>query len=107
MNKVAILIDGAFYLKRLPHVKEGVNDKCAKEVAGSIREIIRGHLEKLTETQEVALYNDQEGDKSSTLMPHLYAQHYRTFYYDASPYEGTLQSPIKKLGDRLLRNEKI
>ena len=104
MNKVAVLIDGGYYLKKLPHVikqlshvKKTVDATCPKSVAKSIQQITYGHLKKLSEAQEFSLYSDQKRDKSSALVPNFYAQHYRTFYYDALPYEGKTKTPMSEM----------
>ena len=94
MNKVAILIDGGFYLKQLPLVRKDVDITSAQSVAKSIQQLVRGHLKKLSKTQEFSLYGDQGKGKKSTLVPNLYAQHYRTFYYDALPFDGKTRTPI-------------
>ena len=103
MNKVAILIDGGFYLKRLssalkkfPHISEEIDTERAKDVAKSIQLITNGHLKKLSKTQEFSLYGDQGKGKKSTLVPDYYAQYHRTFYYDALPYEGATHTPINE-----------
>jgi hypothetical protein len=44
MNKVAILIDAEFLLKRLPSVCPSVDHKSARAVANAISRLVTGHL---------------------------------------------------------------
>ena len=44
MNKVAILIDAGFLLKRLPSVCPSVDHKSARAVANAISRLVTGHL---------------------------------------------------------------
>lgn len=79
MSKVAILIDGGYFLKRLPQVRKDVDAKNAKSVVNSIYQLVHSHLEKLNETHCVK-------NKFQLL--------YRTFYYDAKPYIYKMQRPV-------------
>lgn len=99
MDRVAILIDGGFYLKRIGVVQADVDIKSVEDIAVSIRRLVRGHLEKLAEVQRKTLYNLNSKNKEFTLESNWYAQHYRTFYYDAPPYKIDTTRPVS--GDRL------
>ena len=79
MTKAAILIDGGYFLKRLPAIRKDIDTTNAGEVARSIKQLIRGHLEQLNRYCE---------------SPHYINLLYRGFYYDAPPYEGKLHTPI-------------
>lgn len=81
MNKVAILIDGGYFLKRLPSVRPDVDPTSAKAVANSIEQLIRRHLETLNKIHHVP-------DSLQLL--------YRSFYYDAKPYDQKAHLPISK-----------
>ena len=102
MNTVAILIDGGFFLKRLPYVRKDVDMNDAHSIHLAIQQLVRGHLSKLNKRQQASLrqHGNNKGVNSkqvSNLMiwePNRYAQLYRCFYYDALPYGGTGHRPI-------------
>ena len=66
MAKAAILIDGGYYLKRLPAVRRDVDPTDPEAVGASVRQLIRSHLEHLNEVHRV---------------PNFYGLLYRAFYY--------------------------
>ena len=82
MTKAAILIDGGYFLNRLPTVRSDVNVADADEVAESIMQLIRGHLTQLNKV-----------DKAPNILGLLY----RGFYYDAMPYVGKIHTPVGKV----------
>ena len=43
--KVAILIDGGYYLRRLRYVRKDIDDSDPDSVARSIRQLINNHLQ--------------------------------------------------------------
>ena len=71
MTKVAILIDGGFFLKRLPSVRRDINSTEPEAVARAIAQLVRSHLEHVNGTAAAAS---------------PWALLYRCFYYDARPY---------------------
>ena len=79
MIKVAILIDGGYFLKRLPTVRTDVDPTDPDDVARSIRQLVRSHLDQFNAVWKVA-------DANQLL--------YRTFYYDARPYGRKAHKPI-------------
>ena len=79
MIKAAILIDGGYFLRRLPTVRRDINVHDPKAVAQSVNQLVRGHLSQL---------NDVYG------LPNYFQLLYRTFYYDAQPYEGKEHTPV-------------
>ena len=79
MIKVAVLIDGGYFLKRLPAVRPDVDSTDPREVTRSIWQLVRRHLEQLNEVWKVQ-------DANQLL--------YRTFYYDARPYDRKAHKPI-------------
>ena len=81
MTKVAILIDGGYFLKRLPVVRRNINVQDPHEVANSVNQLVRGHLDQLNK-----VYN----------LPNYFQLLYRTFYYDADPYDRKEQTPVDK-----------
>lgn len=78
MRRIAILIDGGFFLRRISHlVREGLRDTPTK-VAELIRLSCRSHVTSLTKIEK-----------------HLWLdQVYRIFYYDAEPYSGKAHHPL-------------
>ena len=81
MIKAAILIDGGYFLKRLPHLNLNIDPKDASSVANSINQLVNGHLKKLNLTYQCS---------------NEYQLLYRTFYYDAPPYDKMAQTPINR-----------
>ena len=82
IRRVAVLIDGAFFLKRLPKVVEHRFCNSPESFAKSARILCKRHVQRLIgETWEV---------QDSRWLDHVY----RLFYYDASPYDGVSHHPI-------------
>ncbi len=81
MTKVAILIDGGFFLKRLPTLYPDLDRQNAPEVARRLTWLIDNHLDLLNKTACIA---------------NKYALLHRSFYYDARPYEKQAQYPVSK-----------
>ena len=82
--RVAVLIDGGFFLKRVIDVRPDLKDATASETAKALNALVGGHLYRINKTYQV---------------PNHWSLLYRTFYYDATPFEGTTQKPVS--GDRL------
>lgn len=78
---MAILIDGGYFLRRLPAVRKDVDATDAQAVTKSVLQLIQGHLNQLNEI-----------DKA----PNIFRLLYRSFYYDARPYERKGHTPISK-----------
>ncbi len=79
--KVAILIDGGYFLKRLPHVRRDVDASNAEDVVRAIDQLVRGHLDQLNQVHKA---------------PNFFQLLYRCFYYDAWPYLHKAHEPISK-----------
>lgn len=79
IRRVAILIDGGFFLKRLPKLAAPDRRDSAEKVAGLIRLLCRNHILYLTKCPK-----DQWHD-------HVY----RIFFYDAVPYSGQAHHPFE------------
>jgi len=79
IRKVAILIDGGFFLKRLPRVLKPHQFDTPEKVAGLTKLISRNHILTLAHC-----------DKREWL-DHVY----RIFFYDAVPFEGFSHHPLK------------
>ena len=71
MAKAAILIDGGYFLKRLPSARPDIDDSNPDDVVKAIRQLVHGHLAQLNDVYQV---------------PNQYQLLYRCFYYDAVPY---------------------
>ena len=80
-TKVAILLDGGYYLKRLPSVRRDVDPSDPKAVAESIGQLVKGHLQQINDIHQYS--NPQQ------LL-------YRCFFYNAWPYQSKAHLPISK-----------
>ena len=78
-TKVAILLDGGYFLKRLPSIRRDIDTSDPEQVAASIGQLIDGHLRQIN---EVYRYSNPE-----RLL-------YRCFFYDAWPYDKKAHLPI-------------
>ncbi len=79
-RRIAILIDGGFFLKRLPSLVQPARCDTPDQIVRSIRSLIRSHIKQLTGSE-------QDGERWDR---HVY----RSFYYDANPYDGKAHHPI-------------
>ncbi len=75
---IAILIDGGFFLKRLPHLVTPARCDTPGHITACIRHMCHNHVKALT------------GCESQDWNRHVY----RIFYYDAVPYDGKAHHPI-------------
>lgn len=81
MSKVAILIDGGYFLKRLPTVFPKTDQKDPSAVGKAIRRLVNQHLKHQNKIRRAQ---------------HARSLLYRVFYYDAIPWTGKSQLPISK-----------
>lgn len=80
--KTAILIDGAYFLKRVAPVMRAAGERFdAEGIADLLEEMVHGHLEQLNTTW-------QAPDSAQLL--------YRNFYYDARPSERKIRMPVSR-----------
>ncbi len=79
--KIAFLIDGGFFLKRFKTLYPGVDSHDAKEVAQRIKWLIGNHLKYQNNTRKCANH---------------WSLLFRSFYYDARPYEKQGQRPVSR-----------
>ena len=79
MTKAAILIDGGYFLRRLPTVRPDVDVTDVDAVVRSVGQLIQGHLQQL---------------KAVHTVPNHFQLLYRSFYYDARPYEQKAHTPV-------------
>lgn len=89
MSKIAILIDGGYFLKRLPTVCPTVDKMDADQVADAIGKLVYSHLRS---------HNKVVGGS------HPRSNLYRVFYYDAQPYLGKGHRPISKTAINYAKN---
>ncbi|PJK28319.1 NYN domain-containing protein [Minwuia thermotolerans] len=83
MTKAAILIDGGYFLARLPSVRKTVDPNDPAQVADAIEHLVRSHLRQLNKVAR---------------QPHDFALLYRCFYYDAIPYDRKAHLPVSGRG---------
>jgi len=79
IRRVAILIDGGFFLKRLPKIVGEDRRDSAEKVAGIINLMCRNHIRYLTKCPK------------GQWQDHVY----RIFFYDAVPYDGKAHHPLE------------
>lgn len=77
-RRIAILIDGGFFLKRLPKLVPPRHCETPRAVAARIRQLCKRHVKSLP--------GCEDGSWQRFV--------YRTFFYDAEPYEGKAHHPI-------------
>lgn len=74
---IAILVDGGFFLKRLPKLVPPGRCDTPEHIAETLNQLCRAHVRTLT-------------GADNNWNQHLY----RVFYYDAMPYDGKAHHPI-------------
>jgi len=77
-GRIAILIDGGFFLKRLPGLIAANRCESPEKIVVCLRHMCRKHVKMLTASQE------------SRWQQYLY----RIFFYDAEPFAGKAHHPI-------------
>ena len=81
VRRIAILIDGGFFIKRLPRVVGTRFRSTPEAVAETARILCKRHVQRLI--------GERERDENSRWLDHVY----RLFYYDARPYDGVSHHP--------------
>ncbi|MDX2176316.1 MAG: NYN domain-containing protein [Candidatus Sumerlaeia bacterium] len=79
-RRIAVLIDGGFFLHRLPKLVPSADHETTEGIVRSVVRLCRNHVKILTGV----------GNNDDRWHRHIY----RTFYYDAAPYEGKAHHPI-------------
>jgi len=82
IRRIAILIDGGFFIKRLSRLVGESSCASAADVAEWARKLCKRHVQKLT------------GEPFSITHSQWLDHVYRLFYYDASPYDGIAHHPL-------------
>ena len=83
VRRIAVLIDGGFFLRRLPKLVQSQFCTTPKQVADTARHLCKRHVQRLT-------HWGPDQDAEGFWLDHVY----RLFYYDALPYEGVSHHPI-------------
>lgn len=78
IRRIAVLIDGSFFLKRLPKLVAPRYCTTPKQVADTAHHLCKQHVHRITRSADAAVWLD-----------HVY----RLFYYDATPYDGVRLHP--------------
>ena len=81
MPRVAILIDGAFFLKRLPVLRPELDGRDPTDTAKAIEKLVGNHLNHLNRMYEY---------------PNPFRLLHRIFYYDALPFDGRGHYPVSR-----------
>lgn len=81
MTKVAVLIDGGYFLKRLSTVRPRTDTSDAAAVARDISRLVLAHLKHINKIER---------------REHFRSLIYRSFYYDARPYLDKGHLPVSK-----------
>lgn len=82
IRRIAVLVDGGFFLKRLPALVGPERRGTPAQVAEQVRIACKRHVQRL-------IGEDAHANPSRWL-DHVY----RLFYYDAAPYDGVSHHPI-------------
>jgi len=82
IRRIAVLIDGGFFIKRLSRLVPRQFCDSAATVAESARTLCKRHVQ--------TLIGERWDTANSRWLDHVY----RLFYYDAKPYDGIAHDPI-------------
>lgn len=77
-HQIAILIDGGYFLKRLPHLVPADKLGSPENIVKQVRRLCFNHVKRLV------------GPPGRIWQQHVY----RIFFYDATPYDGKAQHPL-------------
>ena len=84
MRRIAILIDGGYFIRRLPKLVDPRFCTTPRQIADSARYLCKRHVQRLA-----GLTADD--DEDGRWLDHVY----RLFYYDATPFDGKRHHPIE------------
>ncbi len=82
VRRIAVMIDGGFFLRRLPKLVPAHHRTTPEQVAETARHLCKRHVQRLSGIAE----DDNDG--------RWLDQVYRLFYYDARPYDGISHHPL-------------
>lgn len=83
MSRVAILIDGGYFMRRLPAVQPDIDTRNPEAACRAVSRLINAHLMRINRIVR---------------FPHARQLLYRAFYYDAKPYLDKGHLPISERG---------
>jgi uncharacterized LabA/DUF88 family protein len=83
VRRIAVLIDGSFFLRRLPKLMEPRYCSTPQQVGDLARRLCKRHVQRITRC-------DDAPDSKVIWLDHVY----RLFYYDAAPYDGVSHHPV-------------
>jgi hypothetical protein len=83
VRRIAVLIDGAFFLKRLPKLVEPQFCTTPQQVTKTARLLCKRHVLRLAHMEATQ-------DSDGQWLDHVY----RLFYYDAEPFDGVAHHPL-------------
>ncbi|MCR8726470.1 NYN domain-containing protein [Frigidibacter sp. ROC022] len=83
MSRVAILIDGGYFMRRLPAVQPDTDPRNPDAACRAVARLIHAHFTRINKIVR---------------FPHSRQLLYRAFYYDAKPYLDKGHLPISKRG---------
>jgi hypothetical protein len=85
IRRIAVLIDGGFFIKRLSKLVAPQFCDSPVAVAKSARRLCKRHVQRLT------------GEPFTAQRSRWYDHVYRLFYYDASPFDAVSHHPIQNM----------
>jgi uncharacterized LabA/DUF88 family protein len=83
IRRIAVLIDGGLFLKRLPRLVAPQDCVTPEQVAELARHLCKRHVLRITHCGD-------SPDRKGIWLDHVY----RLFYYDATPYNGVSHHPV-------------
>jgi uncharacterized LabA/DUF88 family protein len=83
VRRIAVLIDGGFFLCRLPKLVPAHSCATPEQIADWARILCRRHVQRLTRSSVAR-------NVECSWLDHVY----RLFYYDALPYDGVAHHPV-------------
>jgi uncharacterized LabA/DUF88 family protein len=83
IRRIAVLIDGGFFLCRLPKLVPAQSCATPERIAEWARILCKRHVRRITRCGVIQ-------NAECSWLDHVY----RLFYYDASPYEGIAHHPV-------------
>lgn len=94
MRNVAILIDGAFFLRKITSLGHHPNQDSPSEAVDCLKKVVSNHLKALSRRYGMSL--PPSGKLPRKHLTHPEHQLYRIFYYDAPPFTGRATKPVSR-----------
>jgi uncharacterized LabA/DUF88 family protein len=106
----AVVIDGAYFLRRFKHSFAKLDSNDAQQVASGLLRLVVFHLMKRVDTSPVWANSNRAETKH--FRPHETSELYRIFFYDCAPLSKKMHLPVSKRAidlskskEAILRNE--